>query len=171
MKFNFEKVTRSQQSLILEWLHKPHINEFFHGEGLKNTIEGLRRFVENDNPPWSSYIGYVDGEPFSYFIVSTIEESQVGEHEVFAKWLEPGKKMITLDVLIGEERFLGKGLAVPMIRDFLSSQCVEADVIFIDPECGNGKAIHVYEKAGFQKLDTFIADWHPVPHWLMRLRK
>ena len=78
--------------------------------------------------------------------------------------------MITLDLLIGPEEYLGKGLSASMINQFLSDHYHNTDTVFIDPECTNTKAIHVYKKAGFEKLDQFIASWHPVPHWLMRLK-
>lgn len=145
-----------------------NINAWYHGDGLKSTIDGLRRFIENDKPRWDPWIGYVDDQAFSLLMVSTIQDD---ENSHLSKWIIPGKKMITLDLLIGEEQFLGQGLATPMIQQFLVDHYSDVDIVFIDPECANEKAIHVYEKAGFEKLATFIASWYPVPHWLMRLKR
>jgi len=74
-------------------------------------------------------------------------------------------------LLIGDETYLGKGLSTPMIWEFLEEVHPDKDLVFIDPEEVNKKAIHVYAKAGFEKIDDFIASWHPVPHILMRLRR
>lgn len=76
--------------------------------------------------------------------------------------------MSTLDLLIGEEKYLGRGLATGVVKGFIQSVLSDSDIIFIDPEASNTKAIHVYEKVGFKKIDDFIASWHPVPHILMR---
>lgn len=169
--FKFIPVIADHHKMILEWLHKPHVNEWYHGEGLKNTIDGLRRFVENDSPRWDAWIGYVNNKPFSYLMVSTVDEDQINDAtDPLSKYIEPGKKMITLDLLIGPEKYLGKGLSVPMINQFLSDHYDDTDIVLIDPECTNTKAVHVYEKSGFEKVDQFIASWNPVPHWLMRLK-
>ena len=62
-----------------------------------------------------------------------------------------------------------RGLGLDMINCFLEKNFYKADIVFIDPEKSNKKAIHVYEKAGFKKIDEFIASWHLVPHILMKL--
>jgi len=79
--------------------------------------------------------------------------------------------MRTLDLLIGEEKFLGKGLATPLITEFIEKKLNNSDIIFIDPEKTNSKAIYVYKKSGFEEIDEFIASWNPVPHVLMRLER
>jgi RimJ/RimL family protein N-acetyltransferase len=171
-KMHFQLVDKSHHELILGWLDKPHVIEYFHGEGLENTIDGLRRFIENDSPRWDAWVGHLNDNPFSYFMVSTVTDDQAeNQNDPLAKWVEFNKKMITLDLLIGEEEHLGKGLATPMIQQFLADHYADADIVFIDPECANTKAIHVYEKAGFKKIEQFVASWHPVPHWLMQLKK
>ena len=45
------------------------------------------------------------------------------------------------------------------------------EVVLIDPEAANERAVHVYQKLGFRIVETFIAPWHPVPHYLMHMRR
>ena len=168
-QLSFTPVEAKHEPLILEWLHTPHVNKWYHGQGLKNTIDGLHCFVTGDKPHFEAWIAFCKGEPFGYLMTSKVEETPDLEPH-FAEWVEPGKKMYTLDLLIGDTKFLGKGLATPMIQKFIKEALPEADIVFIDPEASNEKAIHVYECAGFQKLEKFMASWHPVPHWLMRLK-
>ena len=95
--FKFIPVNADHHKMILEWLHKPHVNEWYHGEGLKNTIDGLRRFIENDSPRWDAWIGYVNNEPFSYLMVSTINEDQIHDAtDPLSKYIEPVKKWLHL---------------------------------------------------------------------------
>ena len=97
------------------------------------------------------WIAYDNTIPFAYLLTS-----------------EEGKG-ISLDLFICNLEYLGKGLSVQMIREFLLSQFSHMPEVFIDPEATNSRAIHVYEKVGFRIIDEFIAKWHPVPHYKMRL--
>lgn len=171
-QLRFSHVTKAEQCLVLEWLQKPHVAEWFHGDGLKNTMTGLDEFVNNKQTLGIYWIACIDNRPFSFLITSVVKEEEANQSDNYlAKWVEPGKKMITLDLFIGEEDFLGKGLSVNLIKGFIADQYKDADIIFIDPESNNKKAIHVYKKVGFKEIDTFIAPWHPVPHTLMQLKR
>ena len=168
----FTPLLPMQESLIVDWLKKPHVNEWYHGEGLQNTIKGIKVFLSTEPNRFDAWVGYCDGVPISFLMTFTLTEEDMKDPECHqAKWMEVGKKMIGLDLLIGEEKYLGQGLATPLITEFISQIHPDKDIIFIDPETSNSKAIHVYEKAGFKKIDDFIASWHPVPHILMMLKK
>lgn len=167
----FSAVEGSHEQIILQWLDKEHVRPHFYGQGLQNTINGLRKFVKGEECLWDCWIAFCNGEPFGFLMTSTVEESEAENPKSnYAKWIEPGRRMITLDLLIGEEKYLGKGLAARMIREFLLDKFFNASIVFIDPEASNTKAIHVYEKAGFEKLEQFTASTPPVPHWMMRLQ-
>lgn len=157
-RFSFRKVTTYEQTLVMNWIHTPHINEWLHGDGLNNTIKELDNFVKGKDA-WATHWLALDGEtPFAYLITSVIEPSDMHPNGA-----------VTLDLFIGNLDYLGKGLAVQMIQEFILSQYSDALEIIIDPEQSNERAVHVYEKAGFQIFDEFIAPWHPVPHYKMRL--
>ena len=98
------------------------------------------------------WIGYEGTVPFSYLLTSP-----------------EGEDGITLDLFICDTAFLGKGLSVQMIREFLLTHFADKKKVFIDPEASNKRAIHVYQKAGFRITGEFIAPWHPVPHYQMVL--
>lgn len=58
-----------------------------------------------------------------------------------------------------------------MIHEFIVSQFSDSKIVLIDPEISNARAVHVYKKAGFKMSGEFIASWHPVPHYNMRLNE
>lgn len=157
-RFSFRKVMTSEQTLVMDWIHKPHINEWLHGDGLNNTIEDLDNFVKGKDAWATHWLAFDDETPFAYLITSDIEPSDTHLNGA-----------VTLDLFIGNLDYLGKGLAVQIIQEFILSQYSDASEIIIDPEQSNKRAVHVYEKAGFQIFDEFIAPWHPVPHYKMRL--
>ena len=92
------------------------------------------------------------------------------EHHDYNKWYVDSAKTFTLDLLIGENDFLGKGLAHLMIQQFILNHYADADYFIIDPEAANTKAIHVYEKAGFKKVGKLCPAFNPKLHIMMRLK-
>ena len=150
-EFSFLPAKVSQIPLIHKWLEQDHIKEWVHGKGLQSTLNGLERFfrAESNTTYW---IGYHKGTPFAFLITSP-----------------EGVDASTLDVFICDLNYLGKGLAVPMIKEFLITHFSHVKKVLIDPEATNARAIHVYQKVGFKIAHEFIASWHPVPHYQMEL--
>jgi len=159
----FAHITSEQKQLLLNWLAQDHIQEWLHGDGLQNTRNDLEKFFKGPSLH-EHWIAYSHGIPFAYLMTSEIAED---ESDFFERQEEG--KAITLDLFICDRQFMGKGLAVPMIQEFLTQKFSHAVEVFIDPEATNARAIHVYEKAGFKIVGQFIATWHPVPHYKMRL--
>lgn len=150
-QFFFSPVKSQQRALVHQWLRQKHISEWIHGVGLQNTLDDLERFFQKGTST-IYWIGYCNEVPFAFLITSP-----------------QGEDAITLDLFICDLNYLGKGLAVSMIRDFLLSQFPHVNKVLIDPEATNVRAIHVYQKAGFKIIGEFIAPWHPVPHYQMEL--
>lgn len=150
-QFLFKPVEVKDRALVHEWLLQPHIVEWIHGTGLQNTLNGLEEFFrgEGDTTYW---IGYEKNIPFAFLITSPEDNDAT-----------------TLDLFICNLNYLGKGIAVPMIQEFLISQFPNVKRVLIDPEATNKRAVHVYQKAGFKIIGEFIASWHPVPHYQMEL--
>ena len=149
--FHFSSAEPSQRALLHQWFEQKHIKEWMHGVGLQNTLNGLEKFFQG-NSDTTYWIGYDKDIPFAFFITSP-----------------EGEDAITLDLFICDLHYLGKGLAVPMIKEFLISQFFHMKKVLIDPEATNARAIHVYQKVGFKITGEFIASWHPVPHYQMEL--
>lgn len=149
--FHFAPAIPAQRSMLHQWFEQKHIKAWMHGVGLQNTLDGLERFFQggSDTTYW---VGYDKDTPFAFLITS-----------------REGKDAITLDVFICDSGYLGKGFAVPMIREFLTIHFSNMKRVLIDPEATNTRAIHVYEKVGFKITGEFIASWHPVPHYQMEL--
>jgi len=150
-EFHFSPADSSQIPLIHKWLQQDHIKEWIHGKGLQSTLSGLEKFFHGESSA-TYWIGYHKNTPFAFLITSP-----------------EGSDATTLDLFICDLNYLGKGHAVPMIREFLISHFPKVKKVLIDPEASNERAIHVYQKAGFKIVREFIASWHPVPHYQMEL--
>jgi hypothetical protein len=47
--FHFTPASADYRSLIHIWLTKPHVAEWFYGQGLENTIKYLVAFLQGDS--------------------------------------------------------------------------------------------------------------------------
>lgn len=150
-RFAFKHAQPSQRQLIHDWLAQDYILEWIHGVGLQNTLNGIEKFFKKTTTT-QYWIAYDGSTPFAFLITSP-----------------EGIDAITLDVFICDRSYLGKGISVPMIREFLLSHFSDKKEVLIDPEAANTRAIHVYQKVGFEITGGFIASWHPVPHYQMKL--
>ena len=149
--FRFAPAESSQRDLLHRWFEQKHIKEWMHGVGLQNTLKGLEKFFLGESTT-TYWIGYDKDTPFAFLITSP-----------------EGRNMTTLDLFICDLNYLGKGVAVPMIKEFLRNHFAHVKRVLIDPEATNTRAIHVYQKVGFKIVGEFIASWHPVPHYQMEL--
>lgn len=151
LRFTFKPVEVKDRHLVHEWLVQPHIAEWIHGIGLQNTLNGLEKFFRRECST-TYWIAYDKNIPFAFLLTSP-----------------EGNDATTLDLFICDLNYLGKGIAVPMIQEFLITQFSNMKRVLIDPEATNKRAIHVYQKVGFEITGEFIASWHPVPHYQMEL--
>lgn len=174
-RFTFKHSTESQRELIHQWLRQDYISEWIHGQGLQNTLTGLERVYQyqiesksfnRETEITEHWIGYDGDKPFVYLLTSNVFRH---DENAYIKYSETQGLVITLDIFICDPDYVGKGLAVEIIRQFLLTEFSDISEVFIDPEKENKRAVHVYQKAGFRIVGEFIAPWHPVPHYLMKL--
>jgi aminoglycoside 6'-N-acetyltransferase len=172
MKMTFKPLTSALKPTLFEWLNSSHVQEFFYGYGLTNTLNNIDLFCDgiNTNGSYSfeHWIAYLNDEPFGFLITSLIE-GPYNKDDDYNRWFIEGGSTYTLDILIGPKEYLGKGLAATMIKAFILDKFQDADFFLIDPEVANPKAIHVYEKVGFKKIAQFTPDFNPKPHIMMRM--
>jgi RimJ/RimL family protein N-acetyltransferase len=149
--------------------------KWIHGEGLQNTLTGLEKFLQCQVPHkemdrslglTQHWLGY-DGEtPVVYLLTSNVKRDEGSE---YAKYGISEGPNLTLDIFIGNPNYVGKGFASAIIKEFLLTHCSDVVEVFIDPEQSNRRAVHVYQKTGFRIVGEFIASWHKVPHYVMKL--
>ncbi len=163
---HFEHVQIKDIPLLKQWFKQDYIAEFWYGQGLQNTYKSIEKFTKGEPCIFTLWLAY-DGEtPFGYLMTSQAER----EDAFYLQYLPEGAKAITLDLLIGNRDYLGKGFSHVMIQQLLVQHYTHVDYVFIDPGVSNAKAIHVYEKAGFVSMGEFDPPWERgSPCLLMRL--
>ena len=91
--------------------------------------------------------------------------------EIYTPWLDPNGKTLTMDFMIGDERFLGLGMSYLTLRAFMDSLKDQIAAFLIDPAASNTQAVAIYEKAGFVKVSEFTRTngyFEGQPHFMMK---
>jgi len=164
LTLSFKPVSQKERSLVHAWLKQPYIAQWFYGQGLDNTIKHMDEFLHGSSHG-KYWIAYDKKTPFAFFITSFVDKPD----DELTRWCSEEGDTITLDMLIGDSNYLGKGFAYLLIQEFLISQFPQVTEVLIDPEATNLHAIHVYKKVGFKIIEEFIPSHSPHPHYMMRL--
>jgi len=160
----------SQYDLIYHWFTKPHVNEFFDAPKTERAIPDLKNYLQGRAYFWTPWLAAYQGKPFAYFMTARVRKN---ETDIWAKWREKKGRTYSLDFLIGEEAFLGKGMSHLLIKKFIKEKFPHAAAFLIDPELRNIHAIHISEKVGFVIVEEFKGEHGPhtgVTHLMMKLK-
>lgn len=175
----FQKATRDHKQSIFQWLDEPHIKQFW--DNSPSLRDDISIFMDGRIEPspyfggiFDYWIGLANGEPFCLIMTSEILASENDLSQLWRDNLSMFGRTFGLDFMIGNPKFLGKGMAASTLEAFTQFIVNEVDpaidTFFIDPEESNKRAKHVYEKAGFQCVSDFCRDCNEeksVRHFLM----
>jgi aminoglycoside 6'-N-acetyltransferase len=155
---NFRKLELTDIELIYNWFKKPEINKWYARgkswdyEEIENKY--LPRIIGSENIPSfiiefdDIQIGFIQYYPLTAFLPDGFSIEQAGQYQIDLN------KAAGMDLFIGEPLLLGKGYGPKALYKFLESIVFKKfDVVFVDPESINIRAIKAYTKCGFKPLD------------------
>jgi RimJ/RimL family protein N-acetyltransferase len=145
----FRRVTEDDVPMIHEWLHRPHVAEWW---APTPSLEEVRaEFVgdSRDDPPVRAYIASLSGEPIGFIQSYVASESGDGW---WPDEKDPG--VVGTDQYLADADRLNQGLGTAMVRAFIEKLFGDPAVTRIqtDPDPTNARAIRCYEKAGFRRV-------------------
>lgn len=157
VSITFTPLSESHFPLLLKWLNAPHVKQWWDLDVLwtpaliqqkyKYYVKGYK--IENgQTKPINAYIICVDNKPVGYIqIYNAYDFSRSQPLQGLPS------KCAAIDIFIGEESFLRRGIGSYAIKEFLNSYNPSYTPVFVDPDKENVAAIHAYEKAGFKKVN------------------
>lgn len=168
----FRLATLEDQSMIKEWWTKPHVMEFW--DNSPEMWQNVENYFQGKKELFDYWIGSYDQEPFALLMTSELEKS-LSNDDPYAKWVEPEGLTITIDFMIGNENFFGKKLSHITLNKFahFMKEIQGATAVIIDPAATNQRAVHVYQKAGFEIVDTFDRNkgyFSGIKHYMMKMK-
>lgn len=161
---HFEQANLQHKEIIFQWLDKPHVKEFWdnsqaHRDDIVDFINGRKGPTPYFGGIFTYWVGMMDNNPFCFLLTAEYIPNE-SSPSLWKEHCSKSGKTYTIDFCIGNEIYLGKGLASLTLdaftRFFQKEFSKEADTFLIDPDVNNPKARHVYEKAGFKPVGHFI---------------
>jgi aminoglycoside 6'-N-acetyltransferase len=138
----FRPMTTADLSLVQRWLTEPHVVEWWGVPAEQYALVS----GDLDEPAMDQFIVSVDDRPFGYIQCYdlTAWNSGFGSHP---------KGTRGIDLFIGEPGMIERGHGSGFIRAFVDDKLKNgAPRIVTDPDPENVRAVHAYQKAGFEKV-------------------
>ncbi len=170
-RIGFRRMVMDDLPVMHRWLQTPHVLEWWWG-GVAPSYEAV---TEKYGPrirgeePTDPYLMLSGDRPIGY-----IQTYMIRDYPEYAALVEADDGAAGMDLFIGEEDSLHKGLGSHILRAFLREIVFgagDATSCIIDPSEANRIAIRAYEKAGFRYLKTVPSPNEPTPECLMRITR
>ena len=156
LDIKFRPMLETDVPLLHEWIHRPHVAEWWGGGNAGTDVEDAKRkYLPRLEPgsPVKGYFALLGGEPIGFIQSYAALGCGNGwwENET-----DPGVRGI--DQFLGDGSKLGKGLGTRMVAAFLRKLFEDPSVTRVqtDPDPANGRAIRCYEKAGFRIVRKIV---------------
>lgn len=154
---SFAKCAKNDEALVKKWWNKPHVVEFW--DTSPEMWNNFINYVGGNKEIFDYWIGYYNQTPFCLIMTSELEPIVVPDDpypiDHIIPFLNPNELSIGFDFMIGDEKYLNRGLSYRALKKFMVTTGSFANAFFIDPACNNTKAIHIYKKAGFKIISNF----------------
>jgi RimJ/RimL family protein N-acetyltransferase len=155
-KISFKPLQEKDLPLMHRWLNTQHVSEWWSLDG--NHHPSMEEVVSHFSPrvkgkePVDVFIIVYDGKP-----IGMIQSCRLDDYPEEKALFGLDDRCAGIDIFIGEEDYVHKGLGSGIIREFLKQVVFSkynADSCIIDPQVENKIAIRAYEKVGFKYLRT-----------------
>ena len=165
MKLSFVPLSKLHFPLLLTWLETPHVkawwdqdvhwtSELIHGRH-GQYMKGYKRLQLGDQvieKPMHAYIIMCDGDPIGYIQLYNAHDFP---RENADKMGDLPTNCAAIDWYIGEPAYIGKGIGPKALDLFLKEHVFpHFDMVFVDPDTANARAIRAYAKTGFTVMKT-----------------
>jgi aminoglycoside 6'-N-acetyltransferase len=155
----FRPLTLDHLHQVEEWLRSEHVAHWWRGPIEKELAE-YRDAIEGREPT-DHYLIVVDGRP-----IGMIQTYLVSDYPEWDAVVQVGEGVAGVDLLIGEEELIGRGLGPQILGQFVRD-VVAVPTVVATIEVTNRRSWRAFEKAGFRHVRDVEEDGRP--HRLMRL--
>jgi RimJ/RimL family protein N-acetyltransferase len=155
-KISFKPLREKDLPLMHHWLNTPHVSEWWsldgnHHPSMEEVIKHFSPRIKGKEPVDVYIIIYNDKA------IGMIQSCQLDDYPEEKALFGLDDRCVGIDIFIGEEDHVHKGLGSGIIREFLKQVVFSkysADSCVVDPQVENKIAIRAYKKVGFKYLRT-----------------
>lgn len=148
--FFFQPLTFDDISLMHKWFNVPHVMEFYSLRTWtkKDVLAKLQPYILGEAPV-NGFIVLMNNHPIGYVQHYKVTDYPWPNQNLSKQIIHQAAGM---DVFIGEENLLGKGIGQRLIQAFIKNKIWPLfNYCIVDPDIRNVAAIQCYEKLGFQQ--------------------
>jgi aminoglycoside 6'-N-acetyltransferase len=166
---HFRPLAMEDLPRLYDWMNLDFVAQWWYGkpDNYDTVVQTHMPYILGEKRIYGFIIEY-DATPIGYIQWYRIEDySREYGHAVHAEECAAG-----IDLFIGEDTYLHKGLGCPVIQRFLREEVFtqpEIESCIIGPDPANTAAIHTYQRVGFTYWRTVYVPSEPTPEYLMRL--
>ncbi|MFJ6210548.1 GNAT family N-acetyltransferase [Lysinibacillus sp. NPDC092081] len=149
---SIRNMTDNDYDLMAKWLSTKEVLEFYGDINSPFTKEQVRKKYEprvHGEIPVFPFIVELDGSPIGFMQYYKLQEEEQKELGYLNNQVIFG-----IDQFIGIPKLYNKGYGTIMVSKFIEliMNITDAEIIILDPEISNERAIRCYEKCGFSKV-------------------
>lgn len=164
MSIRFTPLTREDLVQLHAWLQAPHVAQWWRDLQTMEQVEAEHLPALDGREPSFHYLIVVDERP-----IGVIQWYLVVDFPEYEEILQLGLGVAGVDLLIGEEDAIGRGLGPEVLRAFISevifaNEGTNACVAGIEP--ANTRSLRAFEKASFRFVREYEEEGRP--HRLLR---
>lgn len=153
----FRSLNDSDLHYMYKWLNSGFVQKWYGKKNFTMTeVEAKYLPYIRGEKPTQAYLILYDNNPIGY-----IQTYKIVDYPKYAKEINVFENAAGLDLFIGEEDYIHKGLGKFIIGKFLEKivyKTLNVDSCILGPEPNNLAAIKTYEKVGFRHLKTVKID-------------
>jgi aminoglycoside 6'-N-acetyltransferase len=147
----FRPLLREDLPLMAAWIASDHVRPWW-GDPYEE-LDKVRDMIEGRDST-KPHIVLIDGRPAGYIQVWYLDDWHDPETLAGDPWvteLPPGT--VGVDICLGEEPLIGRGLGSRAVRLFTERLVAEGHrTIIIDPDPDNRRAVGAYIRAGYRPI-------------------
>lgn len=167
------KLERKDDIFLAKWLSDANILTYYEGKDNPFDLEKVNKKFYDVNGDKTRCIIEYDGLSIGYIQFYPLKP----DDRIAFDYNDDTDIIYGLDQFIGESNYWNKGIGTKLIlamKEYLVNE-KQADILVMDPQAWNERAIHCYEKCGFQKVKYLpkqeLHEGELRDCWLMEYRK
>jgi RimJ/RimL family protein N-acetyltransferase len=166
-----QTLSATDLSLLYRWFAAPHVARWYRKEATLSPAEIAAKYTPRitGGEPIQPFLIMYGTVPIGYIQIYMMDDAGAYPDAVPA-----GMGVAGLDLFIGEETYLHRGIGSALLRYVLRSIVfgrLGAAACVVDPEAANVGAIRTYERVGFRRVASACSENDDSSVVLMRIER
>ncbi|MFB5662620.1 GNAT family N-acetyltransferase [Alteribacillus sp. HJP-4] len=165
-------LTMQERPILEKWLNDPFVLKYYEGRDHPFSMDKImKEFYRDEEGMFRCIVEYHD-HPIGYIQYYLVDEPTKKLYHI----TDNSKAIYGMDQFIGEAHYQNKGIGTALVQA-MSAYLIEemqAELIVMDPQQWNKRALRCYEKSGFVIVKPLLKhEWHEGEYrdcWLMEYR-